>query len=80
MAYETSNPIKKIAQMGDANSLWYYNDADASGGQNNANYWLAEYKNLKVGDIILASSAAAGSNVVSTYVVRTSTSSSVTVA
>ena len=29
MAYETSNPIKKIGQAGDTNSLWYYTDGDA---------------------------------------------------
>ena len=31
MAYATSNPIKKIAQGGDGNSIWYYVDGDAVG-------------------------------------------------
>ena len=29
MAYETSNPIKKISGMGAGNSLWFYTDGDA---------------------------------------------------
>ena len=39
MAYATSNPIKKISQMGDSNSLWYYTDGDAIGTIDDADYF-----------------------------------------
>ena len=31
MAYAIDNPVKKIAQMGPSNSMWYYTDDDAIG-------------------------------------------------
>ena len=31
MAYAIDNPVKKVAQMGASNSLWYYTDGDAIG-------------------------------------------------
>jgi hypothetical protein len=30
MAYAIANPVKKVAQMGDSNNLWYYTDGDAT--------------------------------------------------
>ena len=62
MAYETSNPVKKISQMGDSNSMWYYTDGDAIGTIDNADYFLADYLQLTAGDIIIVNSG--GSNAV----------------
>lgn len=62
MAYETSNPVKKISQMGESNSLWYYTDGDAIGDIDNDNYFLADYLQLTAGDIIIVNSG--GSNAV----------------
>jgi hypothetical protein len=62
MAYETSNPIKKISQMGDSNSMWYYTDGDAIGTIDDDNYFLADYALLTAGDIIIVNSG--GSNAV----------------
>ena len=62
MAYETSNPVKKISQMGESNSLWYYTDGDAIGDIDNDNYFLADYLQLTAGDIISFNSG--GSNAV----------------
>jgi len=77
MAYATSNPVKKISQMGASNSLWYYTDGDAIGTIDNADYFLADYANLTAGDIIFINSG--GSNaVVDILIVSASTSSTVT--
>ena len=77
MAYATSNPIKKISQMGASNSLWYYTDGDAIGTIDNADYFLADYANLAAGDIIIVNSG--GSNaVIDLAIVSASTSSTVT--
>lgn len=77
MAYATSNPIKKISQMGDSNSLWYYSDGDAIGTIDDADYFLAATGDLNAGDIILVNSG--GSNgVVDTLIVSAATSSTVT--
>ena len=77
MAYATSNPLKKISQMGDSNSLWYYSDGDAIGTIDDADYFLAATGDLNAGDIILVNSG--GSNgVVDTLIVSAATSSTVT--
>ena len=77
MAYATSNPIKKISQMGASNSLWYYTDGDAIGTIVGADYFLADYTQLTAGDIIFINSG--GSNaVVDILIVSASTSSTVT--
>ena len=62
MAYETSNPAKKISQMGPSNSLWYYTDGDAIGDIDNDDYFILSYRELKAGDIIIVNSG--GSNAV----------------
>ena len=62
MAYETSNPVRKISQMGDSNSMWYYTDGDAIGTIDNDDYFLADYLLLAAGDIIIVNSG--GSNAV----------------
>jgi hypothetical protein len=77
MAYETSNPVKKAAQMGGSNSLWYYTDGDAIGTIDNADYFLADYGQLTAGDIVIVNSG--GSNaVVDILIISASTSSTVT--
>ena len=78
MAYETSNPIKKISQAGDSNSIWYYNDGDAITLIDDVDYCLSAYPELNAGDIILVVS---GSNtVVDGLLVTASSSSTVTTA
>tara|TARA_R100000329_G_scaffold121079_1_gene99761 strand:+ start:399 stop:650 length:252 start_codon:yes stop_codon:yes gene_type:complete len=62
MAYSTDNPIKKVAQMGDSNALWYYSDGDAIGTIDDDDYFIADYKLLTAGDIIIVNSG--GSNAV----------------
>ena len=77
MAYATSNPIKKISQMGDSNALWYYTDGDAIGTIDDADYFLTDYALLSAGDIIFVNSG--GSNgVVDILMVSASSSSTVT--
>jgi|TARA_Y100000296_G_scaffold13855_1_gene16217 hypothetical protein len=77
MAYATSNPIKKISQMGASNALWYYTDGDAIGTIDDADYFLTDYANLTAGDIIFVNSG--GSNaVVDILIVSASSSSTVT--
>jgi hypothetical protein len=79
MAYATSNPIKKISQMGDSNSLWYYSDGDAIATIDDADYFLAATGDLNAGDVIIVNSG--GSNgVVDIVIVSAATSSTVTVA
>ena len=56
MAYSTDNPVKKVAQMGASNSLWYYTDGDAVGTIDNDDYFIADYNNFAVGDIIIVNS------------------------
>ena len=79
MAYATSNPLKKISQMGDSNSLWYYSDGDAIGTIDNADYFLSATGDLNAGDVIIVNSG--GSNgVVDILIVSAATSSTVTTA
>ena len=79
MAYATSNPIKKISQMGDSNSLWYYSDGDAIVTIDDADYFLSATDDLKAGDVIIVNSG--GSNgVVDILIVSAATSSTVTTA
>ena len=56
MAYATSNPIKKISQMGDSNSMWYYSDGDAIGTIDDADYFLSATGDLNAGDVIIVNS------------------------
>ena len=76
MAYETSNPVKKISQMGDTNSMWYYTDGDAIGTIDDNEYFLASQADLTAGDVIIVNSG--GSNgVVDMLIVTTTTSTQV---
>ena len=78
MAYETTNPVKKISQMGDSNALWYYTDGDAIGTIDNADYFLnSGGHDLTAGDIIFINSG--GSNaVVDILIVSAATTATVT--
>tara|TARA_R100001082_G_scaffold97029_1_gene64777 strand:+ start:647 stop:898 length:252 start_codon:yes stop_codon:yes gene_type:complete len=62
MAYALDNPVKKIAQMGPSNSMWYYTDGDAIGDIDNDDYFILSYRELSAGDIIIVNSG--GSNAV----------------
>jgi hypothetical protein len=62
MAYAIDNPVKKISQMGDANSMWYYTDGDAITAIDDADYFILSYAELKAGDMIIVNSG--GSNAV----------------
>ena len=62
MAYELANPVKKIAQMGESNSLWYYTDGDAIGTIDNDDYFNLSEADLTAGDVIIVNSG--GSNAV----------------
>ena len=68
MAYAIDNPVKKVAQMGASNSLWYYTDGDAIGTIDNDDYFILSYRELKAGDVIMVNSG--GSNgVIDTLIV-----------
>lgn len=55
MAYETSNPIKKIAGgVGGAIGVWSYEDGDNLAVIDGSGYFNAESARLKVGDRIKA--------------------------
>ena len=62
MAYSIDNPVKKIAQMGPSNAMWYYTDGDAIGDIDNDDYFILSYRELTAGDIIIVNSG--GSNAV----------------
>ena len=79
MAYETTNPVKKISQMGDSNSLWYYTDGDAIGTIDDNEYFLASTGDLNAGDVIIVNSG--GSNaVVDILIVTTASATQVSTA
>ena len=76
MAYATSNPVKKISQKGDTNSMWYYTDGDAIGTIDDNEYFLASQADLTAGDVIIVNSG--GSNgVVDMLIVTTSSTTQV---
>ena len=72
MAYETTNPVKKISEMGDSNSLWYYTDGDAIGTIDDNEYFLASTGDLNAGDVIIVNSG--GSNAVVDILIVTTAS------
>ena len=72
MAYAIANPIKKISQMGDTNSMWYYADGDAIGTIDDNEYFLLSTTELTAGDVIIVNSG--GSNGVVDMVIVTTAS------
>ena len=76
MAYELANPVKKISQMGDSNSMWYYTDGDAIGTIDDNEYFLLSKEELTAGDVIIVNSG--GSNgVVDILIITTSSATQV---
>jgi hypothetical protein len=69
MAYETSNPIKKIGQAGDTNSLWYYTDGDAIATIAASGYFNSATNELKENDVILCVGSNGGTQTVDILVV-----------
>ena len=76
MAYATSNPVKKISQMGDTNSMWYYTDGDAIGTIDDNEYFLASQADLTAGDVIIVNSGDSN-GVVDMLIVTTSSTTQV---
>ena len=72
MAYALANPIKKISQMGDTNSMWYYADGAAIGTIDDNEYFLLSTTELTAGDVIIVNSG--GSNCVVDMVIVTTAS------
>jgi hypothetical protein len=72
MAYETSNPIKKIAEAG-GNSVFFYSDGDAIATIAASGYFNSATENLKKGDIILCVGTNAGTPTVDILVVSSAT-------
>ena len=76
MEYALDNPIKKISQMGDTNSMWYYADGDAIGTIDDNEYFLLSTTELTAGDVIIVNSG--GSNgVVDMLIVTTASATQV---
>jgi len=72
MAYETANPIKKIAEAG-GNSVFFYSDGDAIATIAASGYFSSATENLKKGDIILCVGTNAGTPTVDILVVSSAT-------
>jgi hypothetical protein len=72
MAYETANPIKKIAEAG-GNSVFFYSDGDAIATIAASGYFNSATENLKKGDIILCVGTNAGTPTVDILVVSSAT-------
>jgi hypothetical protein len=65
MAYATSNPIKKISQAGDSNSIWFYSDGDAATTIAASGYFNSATADLKQHDVILNCSCCSKVNLLS---------------
>lgn len=72
MAYETSNPIKKIAEAG-GNSVFFYTDGDAIATIAASGYFNSATENLKENDIILCVGSNGGTQTVDICVVSSDT-------
>lgn len=72
MAYETSNPIKKIAEAG-GNSVFFYTDGDAIATIAASGYFDLATENLKENDIILCVGSNASTQTVDICVVSSAT-------
>jgi hypothetical protein len=72
MAYETANPIKKIAEAG-GNSVFFYSDGDAIATIAASGYFNSATENLKKGDIILCVGTNAGTPTVDILVISSAT-------
>jgi hypothetical protein len=76
MAYELSNPVRRLGPQGAGKAVWFYNDGDTLATIDGADYFLLDVDKLKVGDIIFA----VGNAVPGTTVVLTRTATAIDVA
>lgn len=62
MAYETSNPVKRVAGgLNGAPTFWAYEDGDTAATIDGSGYFNAEAARLKVGDWVFVNSGVGGS-------------------
>lgn len=73
MAYETSNPLKKIAQGGAGNNIWFYSDGDAIADIVTSGYFNSAYKEVRENDVILCVGSNGGTQTVDILVVSSTT-------
>jgi len=72
MAYETSNPIKKIAEAG-GNSVFFYTDGDAISVIAGSGYFNSATNELKENDVIICVGSNGGTQTVDICVVSSAT-------
>ena len=72
MAYETSNPIKKIAEAG-GNSVFFYTDGDAVATIAASAYFNSAVNELKENDVIICVGSNGGTQTVDVLVVNSAT-------
>lgn len=73
MAYESSNPLKKIAQGGAGNNIWFYSDDDTITAIATSGYFNSAYKEVRENDVILCVGSNGGSQTVDILVVTSTT-------
>ncbi len=72
MAYETANPIKKIAEAG-GNSVFFYTDGDAISAIAGSGYFNSATNELKENDVIICVGSNGGTQTVDICVVSSAT-------
>jgi len=72
MAYETSNPIKKIAEAG-GNSVFFYTDGDAISTIAASGYFNDATNELKENDVIIAVGSNGGTQTVDILTISSDT-------
>ena len=60
MAYALANPVKKITQAGDSNSIFFYTDGDATSTVVGSGYFNLSATEFKQGDMILCANGIGG--------------------
>jgi len=75
MAYETSNPIKKIAEAG-GNSVFFYTDGDAIATIAGSGYFNSATNELKENDVIIVVGNNGAAQTVDVVVVTSATGAS----
>lgn len=75
MAYETSNPIKKIAEAG-GNSVFFYTDGDAIATIAASGYFNSATNELKENDVIIVVGNNGAAQTVDVVVVTSATGAS----
>ena len=72
MAYETANPIKKIAEAG-GNSVFFYTDGDAIAAIAGSGYFNSATDELKENDVIICVGSNGGTQTVDICVISSAT-------